>query len=248
MPIWGVRKMLLELNDIHVSYGLIEALRGIHLLVEEREIVALLGANGAGKTTALMTISGVLKPLSGTVIFQGRPIQGLAPSEIVKLGVSQTPEGRGILARMSVTDNLEMGAFVRRNRAQARADLQWVYSIFPILQERHAQKGGTLSGGEQQMLAIGRSLMSRPTLLLLDEPSLGLGPLVVRKIFQVLREINRRGTSILLVEQNARMTLSVAKRGYVMEEGKVALEGLATDLLREEKVREAYLGEEVASR
>jgi len=247
MPIWGVRKMLLELNDIHVSYGLIEALRGIHLLVEEREIVALLGANGAGKTTALMTISGVLKPLSGTVIFQGRPIQGLAPSEIVKLGVSQTPEGRGILARMSVTDNLEMGAFVRRNRAQARADLQWVYSIFPILQERHAQKGGTLSGGEQQMLAIGRSLMSRPTLLLLDEPSLGLGPLVVRKIFHVLREINRRGTSILLVEQNARMTLSVAKRGYVMEEGKVALEGLATDLLREEKVREAYLGEEVAS-
>ena len=246
MPIWGVRKMLLELNDIHVSYGLIEALRGIHLLVEEREIVTLLGANGAGKTTTLMTVSGVLKPRSGTVIFQGRPIQGLTASEVVKLGVSQTPEGRGILARMSVNDNLEMGAFVRRNRGQARADLQWVYSIFPILQERHAQKGGTLSGGEQQMLAIGRSLMSRPTLLLLDEPSLGLGPLVVRKIFQVLREISRRGTSILLVEQNARLALSVAKRGYVLEEGKIALEGLAANLLREEKVRQAYLGEEVA--
>ena len=247
MLIWDVRKMLLQLNDIHVSYGLIEALRGIHLSVEEREIVALLGANGAGKTTALMTISGVLKPLSGTVIFQGRPIQGLTSSEIVKMGVSQTPEGRGILARMTVKDNLEMGAFVRRNRAQAREDLEWVFSIFPILQERHAQKGGTLSGGEQQMLAIGRSLMSRPDLLLLDEPSLGLGPLVVRKIFQVLREINRRGTSILLVEQNARMALSVARRGYVLEDGKVALEGLAPNLLREEKVRQAYLGEEVVS-
>jgi branched-chain amino acid transport system ATP-binding protein len=239
--------MLLELNDIHVSYGLIEALRGIHLLVEEREIVTLLGANGAGKTTALMTISGVLRPLSGTIIFQGRPIQGLASSEIVKIGVSQTPEGRGILARITVRDNLEMGAFLRKDRRQIREDLEWVYSIFPILQERHAQKGGTLSGGEQQMLAIGRSLMSRPVLLLLDEPSLGLGPLVVKKIFQVLREINRRGTSILLVEQNARMALSVAKRGYVLEEGKVALEGLATVLLREEKVRQAYLGEEAAS-
>jgi len=247
MPIWGVRKMLLELNDIHVSYGLIEALRGIHLLVEEREIVTLLGANGAGKTTTLMTISGVLRPLSGTIIFQGRTIQGLAPSEIVRIGVSQTPEGRGILARITVRDNLEMGAFLRKDRRQIREDLEWVYSIFPILQERHAQKGGTLSGGEQQMLAIGSSLMSRPALLLLDEPSLGLGPLVVRKIFQVLREINRRGTSILLVEQNARMALSVAKRGYVLEEGKVVLEGLATALLREEKVRQAYLGEEAAS-
>jgi len=247
MPIWDGRKMLLELNDIHVSYGLVEALSGINLSVEEREVVALLGANGAGKTTALMTISGVLKPLSGTVIFQDRPIQGLTPSEIVKMGVSQTPEGRGILARMSVRDNLEMGAFVRKNTRQLREDLEWIYSIFPILQERRAQKGGTLSGGEQQMLAIGRSLMSRPVLLLLDEPSLGLGPLVVRKIFHVLREINRRGASILLVEQNARMALSVARRGYVLEEGKVALEGLATDLLREEKVRQAYLGEEIAS-
>ena len=247
MPIWGVRKMLLELNDIHVSYGSIEALRGIHLPVEEREIVALLGANGAGKTTALMTISGVLKPLSGTIIFQGRPIQSLAPSEIAKIGISQTPEGRGILARITVRDNLEMGAFLRKGRRQIREDLEWVYSIFPILQERQAQKGGTLSGGEQQMLAIGRSLMSRPTLLLLDEPSLGLGPLVVRKIFLVLREINRRGTSILLVEQNARLALSVAKRGYVLEEGKVALEGPAAALLREEKVRQAYLGEEASS-
>jgi branched-chain amino acid transport system ATP-binding protein len=239
--------MLLELNDIHVSYGLIEALRGIDLLVEEREIVTLLGANGAGKTTALMTISGVLKPLSGRINFQGRPIQGLAASEIVKMGVSQTPEGRGILARMTVRDNLEMGAFLRKNTRQICEDLEWVYSIFPILQERQGQKGGTLSGGEQQMLSIGRSLMSRPILLLLDEPSLGLGPLVMRKIFQVLREINRRGTSILLVEQNARMALSVSKRGYVLEEGKVTLEGSAADLLREEKVRQAYLGEEVNS-
>ncbi len=247
MPIWGVRKMLLQLDDIHVSYGYIEALRGIYLNVGEGEIVTLLGANGAGKTTTLMTISGVLRPLRGTVIFQGKPIQGLAPSEIVKIGISQTPEGRGILARMTVEGNLEMGAFIRKDSTQIRQDLKWVYSIFPILQERQEQKGGTLSGGEQQMLAIGRSLMSRPTLLLLDEPSLGLAPLVVRMIFHVLREINRRGTSILLVEQNARMALAVAKRGYVLEEGKITLEGLASELMREEKVRQAYLGEEVSS-
>ena len=247
MPIWGVRKMLLQLDDIHVSYGYIEALRGIYLNVGEGEIVTLLGANGAGKTTTLMTISGVLRPLRGTVIFQGKPIQGLAPSEIVKIGISQTPEGRGILARMTVAGNLEMGAFIRKDSTQIRQDLKWVYSIFPILQERQEQKGGTLSGGEQQMLAIGRSLMSRPTLLLLDEPSLGLAPLVVRMIFRVLREINRRGTSILLVEQNARMALAVAKRGYVLEEGKITLEGLASELMREEKVRQAYLGEEVSS-
>lgn len=247
MPIWGVRKMLLQLGDIHVSYGYIEALRGIYLNVGEGEIVTLLGANGAGKTTTLMTISGVLRPLRGTVIFQGKPIQGLTPSEIVKIGISQTPEGRGILARMTVEGNLEMGAFIRKDSTQIRQDLKWVYSIFPILQERQEQKGGTLSGGEQQMLAIGRSLMSRPTLLLLDEPSLGLAPLVVRMIFRVLREINRRGTSILLVEQNARMALSVAKRGYVLEEGKITLEGLASELVREEKVRQAYLGEEVSS-
>ena len=247
MPIWGVRKMLLQLDDIHVSYGYIEALRGIYLNVGEGEIVTLLGANGAGKTTTLMTISGVLRPLRGTVIFQGKPIQGLAPSEIVKIGISQTPEGRGILARMTVEGNLEMGAFIRKDSTQIRQDLKWVYSIFPILQERQGQKGGTLSGGEQQMLAIGRSLMSRPTLLVLDEPSLGLAPLVVRMIFRVLREINRRGTSILLVEQNARMALAVAKRGYVLEEGKITLEGLASELMREEKVRQAYLGEEVSS-
>jgi branched-chain amino acid transport system ATP-binding protein len=239
--------MLLQLDDIHVSYGYIEALRGIYLNVGEGEIVTLLGANGAGKTTTLMTISGVLRPLRGTVIFQGKPIQGLAPSEIVKIGISQTPEGRGILARMTVEGNLEMGAFIRKDSTQIRQDLKWVYSIFPILQERQEQKGGTLSGGEQQMLAIGRSLMSRPTLLLLDEPSLGLAPLVVRMIFHVLREINRRGTSILLVEQNARMALAVAKRGYVLEEGKITLEGLASELMREEKVRQAYLGEEVSS-
>jgi len=247
MPIWGVRKMLLQLDDIHVSYGYIEALRGIYLNVGEGEIVTLLGANGAGKTTTLMTISGVLRPLRGTVIFQGKPIQGLAPSEIVKIGISQTPEGRGILARMTVEGNLEMGAFIRKDSTQIRQDLKWVYSIFPILQERQGQKGGTLSGGEQQMLAIGRSLMSRPTLLVLDEPSLGLAPLVVRMIFRVLREINRRGTSVLLVEQNARMALAVAKRGYVLEEGKITLEGLASELMREEKVRQAYLGEEVSS-
>jgi branched-chain amino acid transport system ATP-binding protein len=239
--------MLLQLDDIHVSYGYIEALRGIYLNVGEGEIVTLLGANGAGKTTTLMTISGVLRPLRGTVIFQGKPIQGLAPSEIVKIGISQTPEGRGILARMTVEGNLEMGAFIRKDSTQIRQDLKWVYSIFPILQERQGQKGGTLSGGEQQMLAIGRSLMSRPTLLVLDEPSLGLAPLVVRMIFRVLREINRRGTSILLVEQNARMALAVAKRGYVLEEGKITLEGLASELMREEKVRQAYLGEEVSS-
>ncbi len=238
--------MLIRLDDIHVYYGHIEALRGVQLEAGEGEIVALLGANGAGKSTTLMTISGVLKPRAGTILFQNRPIAGLLPSQIVRMGISQTPEGRGILARMSVKGNLEMGAFVRRNGPQIREDLEWVYTIFPILKEREGQKGGTLSGGEQQMLAIGRSLMSRPRLLLLDEPSLGLAPLVVRKIFKILREINSRGTSILLVEQNARMALSVAGRGYVLEEGRIALTGSAEELMRDEKVRQAYLGEEAS--
>jgi branched-chain amino acid transport system ATP-binding protein len=243
MPIWGVKKMILQLDDLHVSYGFIEALRGIHLQLGEGEIVTLLGANGAGKTTTLMAISGVVRPQSGKILFRGQPIQGRSPSEVVKMGISQTPEGRGILARMTVQENLEIGAFCRRRKDEIREDLGWVWEIFPILRERQKQRGGTLSGGEQQMLAIGRSLMSRPQVLLLDEPSLGLAPLVVRKIFKILRGINQRGTSILLVEQNARMALSVARRGYVLEEGKTSLNGAAADLMREEKIRQAYLGE-----
>ncbi len=238
--------MLIRLDDIHVYYGHIEALRGVRLETGEGEIVALLGANGAGKSTTLMTISGVLKPRAGKIFFQDRPIQGLLPSQIVRLGISHTPEGRGILARMTVKGNLEMGAFVRQDGPGIRADLEWVYSIFPILKEREGQKGGTLSGGEQQMLAIGRSLMSRPRLLLLDEPSLGLAPLVVRKIFKILQEINARGTSILLVEQNARLALSVARKGYVLEEGGIAVHGSAQELIGDKKVRQAYLGEEVS--
>ena len=247
MPIWGAKKMLLQLDDIHVSYGFIEALRGMSLHLQEGEIVTLLGPNGAGKTTTLMTISGVIRPKSGRILFQGDPIQGRPPYEVVKMGISQTPEGRGILSRMSVQENLRMGAFCRGKKPEVQKDLEWIWDIFPRLQERRNQKGGTLSGGEQQMLAIGRSLMSRPKLLLLDEPSLGLAPLVVRRIFKVLVEIHLRRTSILLVEQNARMALMVAKRGYVLEEGKISLEGPAADLLRQEKIREAYLGESVGS-
>jgi branched-chain amino acid transport system ATP-binding protein len=247
MPIWGAKKMLLQLDDLHVSYGSIEALRGVSLYLQEGEIVTLLGPNGAGKTTTLMTISGVIRPKSGRILFQGEPIQGRPPYEVVKMGISQTPEGRGILSRMTVQENLGMGAFCRREKPEIQKDLEWVWDIFPRLKERRNQKGGTLSGGEQQMLAIGRSLMSRPKLLLLDEPSLGLAPLVVRRIFKVLVEIHTRRTSILLVEQNARMALMVAKRGYVLEEGKISLEGPAADLLREEKIREAYLGETVGS-
>jgi len=238
---------MLQLDDLHVSYGFIEALRGVNLSLHQGEIITLLGPNGAGKTTTLMTISGVVRPKSGRILFQGEPIQGWPPYEVVKMGISQTPEGRGILSRMTVQENLGMGAFCREEKQEIRKDLEWVWDIFPRLHERRNQKGGTLSGGEQQMLAIGRSLMSRPKLLLLDEPSLGLAPLVVRRIFKVLVEIHKRDTSILLVEQNARMALKVAQRGYVLEEGKIALEGPAGELLRQEKIREAYLGETVGA-
>jgi len=247
MPTWGEKMMMLQLDDLHVSYGFIEALRGVNLSLHQGEIITLLGPNGAGKTTTLMTISGVVRPKSGRILFQGEPIQGWPPYEVVKMGISQTPEGRGILSRMTVQENLGMGAFCREEKQEIRKDLEWVWDIFPRLHERRNQKGGTLSGGEQQMLAIGRSLMSRPKLLLLDEPSLGLAPLVVRRIFKVLVEIHKRDTSILLVEQNARMALKVAQRGYVLEEGKIALEGPAGELLRQEKIREAYLGETVGA-
>jgi branched-chain amino acid transport system ATP-binding protein len=239
--------MLLKLEELHVSYGFIEALRGVNLFLHQGEIATLLGPNGAGKTTTLMTISGVVRPKSGRILFQGEPIQGRPPYEVVKMGISQTPEGRGILSRMTVQENLGMGAFCREEKPEIRKDLEWIWDIFPRLKERRSQKGGTLSGGEQQMLAIGRSLMSRPKLLLLDEPSLGLAPLVVKRIFKVLVEIQKRDTSILLVEQNARMALTVAQRGYVLEEGRIPLEGPAADLIRQEKIREAYLGETVGS-
>ena len=235
---------ILELHDIHTYYGTIHALKGISLDVREGEIVTLIGANGAGKSTTLRSINGLNHPKEGTITFQGKDITNEAPHEIVKMGVSQSPEGRRIFSRMSVFENLEMGAYQRTNKAEIREDLERVYDLFPRLQERRTQKGGTLSGGEQQMLAIGRALMARPKLLLLDEPSMGLAPIFVEKIFEIIKEINAQGTPILLVEQNALMALDAAERGYVLETGHVALADDAKALRQNEQVRKTYLGEE----
>jgi branched-chain amino acid transport system ATP-binding protein len=234
---------VLRLEEVHTSYGHIRALKGISLEVGEREIVCLIGGNGAGKSTTLMTISGILKPQRGRVLFRGEEIQGTAADAIVARGVSQVPEGRRIFPRLTVRENLEMGAFLRRDGAAVRDDLDRVFGLFPVLKERQKQLGGTLSGGEQQMLAIARALMARPTLLLLDEPSLGLAPLIVQQIFQIIREINAQGTTVFLVEQNAHMALSIANRGYVMETGTIVLVDEARKLLTNEMVRKAYLGE-----
>ena len=233
---------MLQVEDVHVYYGQIHALKGVSLTVEEGEIVTLIGANGAGKTTLLRTISGLVQPRRGQVTFQGRSLLRLLPEEIVRLGVSHVPEGRRIFANLTVLENLELGAFLRKDRAEVARGLQRVFDLFPRLQERLHQPAGTLSGGEQQMLAIGRALMARPRLLLLDEPSLGLAPLLVRTIFDVIKEINSQGTTILLVEQNAHMALSVAHRGYVLETGRVVLSGPAEDLRQSEDIRAAYLG------
>jgi branched-chain amino acid transport system ATP-binding protein len=234
---------MLELEDLRAGYGNIEALHGISLSVAEGEIVTLIGANGAGKTTTLMTISGCVRARTGAIRFRGRDISGLPPHEIVALGLVQSPEGRKIFPRLTVAENLEMGAFTRRDPDGIAADQNRVFELFPILGERRRQPGGTLSGGEQQMLAIARALMARPRLLLLDEPSLGLAPLVVSRIFEVIRELNREGATILLVEQNAQMALKAAHRGYVLETGTIAMADAADKLLADPRVRSAYLGD-----
>src|SRR5687768_14242687 len=233
---------ILELQDVHTYYGSIHALKGISLEVNEGEIVTLIGANGAGKSTTLRSINGLNHPRRGTIHFQGRDISNAAPHRIVKSGIAQSPEGRRLFPRMSVIENLEMGAFQRTDRANFKEDLDRVYELFPRLHERRQQKAGTMSGGEQQMCAIGRALMARPKLLLLDEPSMGLAPIFVEKIFEIVREINAQGTPVLLVEQNALMALDAASRGYVMETGRITLEGPAAELKTNEAVQKAYLG------
>jgi branched-chain amino acid transport system ATP-binding protein len=235
---------LLELRDVHTYYGAIHALRGITVDVEEGEIVTLIGANGAGKSTTLRTISGLLKPRQGEIRLRGQRIDGRRPHEIVALGVCQSPEGRRVFARMSVHENLEMGAFARRDRAALGDDYDRVYELFPRLRERREQKAGTLSGGEQQMLAIGRALMAKPRVLLLDEPSMGLAPILVEQIFSIIRTINEQGTTVLLVEQNALMALGIAKRGYILQTGEVVLTADAAQLRQDPAVRKAYLGED----
>jgi branched-chain amino acid transport system ATP-binding protein len=233
---------LLEVENLVARYGRITALEGISLAVEEGEIVTLIGANGAGKTTTLRAISGLVRAASGAIRFDGREITKLAPSAIVRAGIGHSPEGRRVFPRMTVRENLELGAYTRRSRAEIAGDMERVLEIFPRLKERYEQKAGTMSGGEQQMLAMARAMMSRPRLLLLDEPSLGLSPLLVQTIFTVIRDINAQGTTILLIEQNARQALAVATRGYVLEVGRVAHSGAAADLAASESVRAAYLG------
>ena len=233
---------LLSVNDLWVSYGAIQALRGISLRVEPGEIVTLIGGNGAGKSTTLRTISGLLQPVSGQIQFQGQPIQGLAAHSIVCSGLVQVPEGRGIFANLTVDENLQLGAFTRTDKAAIRKDRDRALDLFPRVRERLRQQAGTLSGGEQQMVAIARALLARPKLLMLDEPSLGLAPQIVQTIFQVIREINREGTTILLVEQNASMALQVAHRAYVIEVGEMIMDGPAAELAARDEVRKAYLG------
>ncbi len=234
---------VLELEDVHTYYGSIHALKGISLEVREGEIVTLIGANGAGKSTTLRSINGLNHPRTGSIRFQGKDITATAPHEIVKRGVSQSPEGRRLFPRMTVLENLEMGAFQRADRTTVADDLDRVYTLFPRLAERKSQKAGTLSGGEQQMVAMGRALMAHPKLLMLDEPSMGLAPIFVERIFEIVREINEQGTPILLVEQNALMALDVADRGYVLETGQIALADDAKSLRANEQVRKTYLGE-----
>lgn len=233
---------MLKIEGIDVFYGAIHALKSLSLEVDQGSIVSLIGANGAGKTTTLKTISGLLRPKSGRITFKGVDITRVAPEKIVGLGISQVPEGRRVFATMSVLENLEMGAYLRRDKKAVESDLEGVFSRFPRLLERKKQLAGTLSGGEQQMLAIGRALMARPELMLMDEPSMGLAPLLVKEIFEIIRDINSRGTTILLVEQNAHMALSIANKAYVIETGEIVLEGTAEELMNSEDVKKAYLG------
>ncbi len=234
---------LLELNNVHTFYGNIHALKGISITVDKGEIVTLIGSNGAGKTTTLKTISGLLQPKEGTITLQGQRIDHVEPDQIVTKGICQAPEGRRIFPRLTTLENLEMGAFHRNDKAGIAEDMERVFALFPRLKERRVQQGGTLSGGEQQMLAIGRAMMSRPNILLLDEPSMGLSPVLVETIFEIIQDIHAQGTTILLVEQNALMALQVAGRGYVLQTGRIVLHDTAENLSQNEMVRKAYLGE-----
>ncbi len=235
---------MLEINSIETYYGNIRALAGVSLQIHKGEIVCLIGANGAGKSTTLMSISGVTPPKTGSILFNKEPIQSYSTERIVSMGITQVPEGRMIFPVLTVRENLMMGAYLRKDKDGIKADEERIYGLFPVLAERRRQHGGTLSGGEQQMLAIGRALMARPSLLLLDEPSLGLAPIVVENIFEIIQQINKEGVTVMLVEQNAQMALQISNRGYVLETGHVALEGPAADLLVDPKVRSAYLGED----
>lgn len=233
---------MLELKHVHTRYGKVDCLKGVTLFVKEGEIVAILGANGAGKTTILKTISGLVRPVSGDLFFRGKSLAADAPEEVVRLGISHVPEGRKIFQRLSVLENLELGAFIRRDKEAIRDDMDAIFEIFPLLKKRLKQRGGTLSGGEQQMLAIGRGLMSRPSVLLLDEPSLGLAPMLVSTIFKMIEKIHAQGKTILLVEQNARMALKVASRAYVLQTGQIVLHGSAREMETNPAVQSAYLG------
>ncbi|MBL1115611.1 ABC transporter ATP-binding protein [Streptomyces sp. 110] len=235
---------LLEVEDLRVAYGKIEAVKGISFSVEAGQVVTLIGTNGAGKTTTLRTLSGLLEPLGGEIRFDGKPLRGVPAHKIVALGLAHSPEGRHIFPRLSIAENLQLGAFLRKDADGIAADIQHAYELFPILGERRNQAAGTLSGGEQQMLAMGRALMSRPKLLMLDEPSMGLSPIMMQKIMQTIAELKSQGTTILLVEQNAQAALSLADQGHVMEIGKIVLSGTGETLLHDESVRKAYLGED----
>jgi branched-chain amino acid transport system ATP-binding protein len=234
---------MLTIENISVNYGAIEALRSVSMHVEKGEVVTLIGANGAGKTTTLRTITGLLEPRSGRIMFEGEDISGKPTHKLVARGISMSPEGRGVFANLSVRENLQMGAYLQKNRSEIASGMKRVYEMFPRLKERETQKAGTLSGGEQQMLAMGRALMSRPRLLLLDEPSLGLAPLVVHTIFQAIEEIKSTGTTILLVEQNAKAALGHSDRAYVLETGEIVMDGISKDIANDPRIKEAYLGE-----
>ena len=234
---------MLEVKDLHVSYGGIRALRGVNLEVPDGKIVTLIGANGAGKSTLLRTISGLVKSESGSITYDGKELLGMPINKILELGIAQVPEGRRVSTNLSVLENLKIGAYLRKDKAGIQKDIEWVYELFPRLQERSWQMAGTLSGGEQQMLAVGRALMSRPKLMMMDEPSLGLAPLVVKGIFEIIREINRQGVTVLLIEQNANMALKTADLAYVLETGEITLHGTGAELLTNEAVKRAYLGE-----
>ena len=241
MRIWGWRTML-KIENLYVNYGGINALRGISLEVQDGEIVTLIGANGAGKSTTLRTITGLVKAASGSVVWNGEEMIGKSIDAIFKSGIAMVPEGRRVFSDLTVLENLQIGAYLRKDREEIDKDIEWVYSLFPRLKERYWQYAGTLSGGEQQMLAVGRALMSRPKLMMMDEPSLGLAPLVVQDIFSIIKEINRQGVTILLIEQNANMALRIADRGYVLETGRISMTGTGMELLNDESVKAAYLG------
>ena len=234
---------MLEVNDLEVYYGMIQAIKGVSFHVDQGEVIALIGANGAGKTTILHTVTGLLSPKKGSVVFEGQEVTKIPAHKIVSLGMAHVPEGRRVFAELSVYENLKMGAYTRKDKSEIEENLQKIYERFPRLKERKNQMAGTLSGGEQQMLAMGRALMSQPKIILMDEPSMGLSPILVNEIFDIIQEVSKSGTTVLLVEQNAKKALSIADRAYVLETGRIALEGRAEDLLRDDSIKKAYLGE-----